>query len=112
MLDEAVRSAECAGILTGLYRAHLLMENGRQRLGMALEYHPEHGTPEEVIEIVYPRVIRALGRVQPEFYDDWTSIYQTWDDDPAKRILKLDLVPWPRMSRTLEQGIKSRGIRK
>ena len=71
------------------------MENGRQRLGISLEYHPEHGTPEEVIEIVYPRLIRALGRVQPEFHDDWTTIYQTWDDDPAKRILKLDLVPWP-----------------
>jgi phenylacetate-CoA ligase len=112
MLDEAVRSAECAGILTGLYRAHLLMENGRQRLGMTLEYRPEHGTPEEVIEIVYPRLIRALGRVQPEFHDDWTSIYHTWDGDPAKRILKLDLVPWPEMSRTLEHGIKSRGIRK
>jgi len=65
-----------------------------------------------VTEIVYPRLIRVLGRVQPEFHDDWTSIYQTWDDDPAKRILKLDLVPWPGMSQTLEHGIKSRGIRK
>ena len=112
MLDEAVRSPECTGILTGLYRAHLLMEDGRQRLGMALEYHPEQGTPEEVIELLYPRLIRALGRVQPEFHDDWTSIYQTWDDDPEKRILKLDLVPWPGMSHTLEHETKARGIRK
>jgi hypothetical protein len=111
MLDEAVRSPECSGILTGLYWAHLLVENGRQRLGMTLEYHPEHGTPEEVIEIVYPQLIHALGRAQPEFHDDWTSIYQTWDGDPARRILKLDLVPWPRMSRTLEHETKSRGIR-
>ena len=79
---------------------------------MALEYHPEQGTPKEVTEIVYPRLIRALGRVQPEFQDDWTSIYQTWDRDPAKRILKLDLVPWPGMSRTLEHETKARGIRK
>jgi phenylacetate-CoA ligase len=81
------------------------------RRGMTLEYRPEHGTPQQVTEIVYPRLIRALGRVQPEFHDDWKSIYDTWDGDPEKRILKLDLVPWPEMSCTLEHEIKSRGIR-
>ena len=112
MLDEAVRSPECAGILTGLYPAHLLMENGRQRLGMVLEYRKEHGSPEEVVEVVYPRLVRALGRAQPEFHDDWMSIYQTWDGDPANRILKLNLVPWPGMSNALEHAIKSRGVQK
>jgi hypothetical protein len=53
-----------------------------------------------------------LGRAQPEFHDDWTSIYQTWDGDPANRILKLDLVPWPGMSNALEHAIKSRGVQK
>jgi len=67
MLDEAVRPAECAGILTGLYRAHLLVENGLQRLAMTLEYHPEHGTPDEVIEIVYPRIFAPLAACSPNF---------------------------------------------
>jgi phenylacetate-CoA ligase len=111
MLDEAVRSSECSGILTGLYRAHVLMEKGRQRLGMTVEYRPEHGTPDDAAEIVYPRLICALGRAQPEFKDDWASIYQWWDTDPEKRILKLNLVPWPEMSRSLEHEIKARGVR-
>ena len=87
------------------------MEKGRQRFGMTLEYRPEHGTPNHAAEIVYPLLISALGRAQPEFKDDWASIYQRWDADPEKRILKLNLIPWPEMSRSLEHEIKARGIR-
>jgi len=110
MFDEAVRTYDLAHVLTGAYQARLLLENGRQRLGLTLEYHPEQGTPEEVIEAIYPKLIQALGRVQPEFQDDWASIYRTWDGDPDQRILKLDLMPWPEMSRGLESKIKQRGV--
>jgi phenylacetate-CoA ligase len=110
MFDEAVRTHDLVHALTGAYQARLLLENGRQRLGLTLEYHPEQGTPGEVIEAIYPKLIQALGRVQPEFQDDWSSVYRTWDGVPEQRILKLDLVPWPEMSRGLESKIKQRGI--
>jgi phenylacetate-CoA ligase len=110
MLDEAVRCPDLAHALTGAYQARLLLENGRQRLGLKLEYPVGQGTPEHVVEAIYPKLIDALGRVQPEFKEDWASIYRTWDSDPEQRILKLELVPWPEMSRGLERKIKQRGI--
>ncbi len=110
MFDEAVRCQELAHALTGAFQARLLLENGRQRLGLRLEYRAEQGTPEQVVESIYPSLIHVLGRVQPEFKDDWASIYRTWDNDPERRILKLELVPWPEMSRGLESKIKQRGI--
>jgi phenylacetate-CoA ligase len=110
MFDTAVRSADLATFLTGPYQARLLLENGRQRLALSLEYHAQKGTREEVVETIYPKLIEALGRVQPEFKDDWASIYRTWDHNPAQRILQLELVPWPEMSRGLETRIKQRGI--
>ena len=110
MFDQAVRVSEVASLLTGAYQARLLLEDGRQRLGLKLEYHANQGNREAVTETLYPLLIQALGKIQPEFRDDWTSIYRTWDDDPAQRILKLELVPWPEMSQGLENKIKQRGI--
>jgi phenylacetate-CoA ligase len=110
MFDQAVRAPELAPFLTGTYQASLLLEDGRQKLGLKLEYRAEQGNAANVIDAVYPRLVHALGQVQPEFRDDWASIYKTWDSDPAQRILKLELVPWPEMSRGLEGKIKQRGI--
>jgi phenylacetate-CoA ligase len=110
MLDQAVRGAELAPFLTGAYQARLLLEEGRQRLGLTLEYRVEAGAAADIVETIYPRLVHALGQVQPEFRDDWASIYRTWDNDPARRILKLHLVAWPGMSRGLEDKIKQRGI--
>jgi len=110
MFDEAVRAPELSQTLTGAYQARLLLEDGRQRLGLTLEYHAAAGVPEDVVERLYPALIASLGRVQPEFQDDWTSIYHRWDHDPAQRILKLELAAWPSLSGDLENKIKRRGI--
>ena len=110
MFDQAVRSPELSPFLTGAYQARLLHEEGRQRLGLTLEYRAEQGATADLAGAIYPRLVQALGQAQPEFRDDWASIYRTWDNDPARRILKLDLVPWPEMSRGLEGKIKQRGI--
>ena len=59
--------------------------------------------------IASPHELARL-RAQPEFLDDWTNIYRRWDDDPARRILKLDLAPWPTMSGTSENRIKQHSI--
>ncbi len=110
MLDATIHSPELADFLTGAYQARLLIENGRQRLGLTLEFRPEAGSPESIAESIYPLLFQPLGRVQPEFKDDWSSIYRTWDDEPKKRIFKLELAPWPELSRSLENKIKQRGI--
>ena len=110
MLDEAVRSEDLADTLTGVYQARVVTEDGRQRLSIRLETQKQPGKPAEALDAIYPRLVQAIGRAQPEFLDDWTNIYRRWDDDPARRILKLDLVPWPAMSDAADDRIKQHSI--
>ena len=112
MLDAAVRAPALAGWLTGNHRAETVLEDGRQRLAFTLETRPEVGVAEEAntatLETVYPLLVAALGEVQPEFLDDWRSVYQRWDADPARRILRITLVAWPALA--AGSAIKQRGI--
>lgn len=110
MLDDAMRSPELTNTLTGRYQAQVIVENGRQRLKLAVEHKPTDTAADQLDQIVYPRLIRAIGRAQPEFLDDWINIYRNWDNDFDQRILKLDLVAWPAMSQSLEHGIKQHSI--
>lgn len=109
MLDAAVRSPGLAAWLTGNYRARVTQEGGRQRLEFTLECRAANVPPEEVADAVYPLLVDALGRVQPEFKDDWQNIYRRWDDDPALRILALKPVAWPALAE--DRRIKQRGVR-
>jgi phenylacetate-CoA ligase len=110
MLDHAIRSADLQSDLTGIYRASVIIEDGRQRLEIIAESPHDPAATPGLIDSIYQRLIVALGRVQPEFHDDWTSIYHQWDTDPSRRILKLTLLPWPALSSTGEKTIKQRGI--
>lgn len=109
MLDAAIHDPALTPWLTGAYRARMTLCQGRQRLELTLECRS--GTPADAasMESAYPILVAALGRVQPEFLDDWQSIYRRWDADPDLRILDLRPVAWPALS---ESGaIKQRGIR-
>jgi len=110
MLDEAVKCYELQGILTGLYRASITYEEDRQYLQLNLEIRQSVVADEATIEQIYKFLMQNLGRVQPEFLDDWKNIYSVWDSDPTKRILKLNLLPWPSLSQATETTIKQRGI--
>jgi phenylacetate-CoA ligase len=110
MLDDAVRSVELPDMLTGVYEASVVTEQGRQRIYIRLETHKRNNTGPDAVALIYPRLVRAIGRAQPEFLDDWTSIYHKWDNDPDRRILKLELVPWPALSEGLRDRIKQRSI--
>lgn len=105
MLDHALRSPELQDVLTGAYKARTILERGRQRLEIVAE---THGGPRSA-DSIYDGVIAALGRAQPEFLDDWNSIYRQWDADRDRRILKLILVPWPELSGS-DSGVKHRGV--
>ena len=52
---------------------------------------------------------RAIA-LQPEFADDWTNVYQRWDSDAARRILRITFTTWPALSQRPEGVIKNRGI--
>lgn len=108
MLDAAVRAPELAEWLTGNYRARIILENGRQRLEFTLECQAGVSVDRAAI---YPGLVAALGRAQPEFKDDWEKIYRRWDDEPALSILELKPVAWPALAE--EAGrIKQRGIQR
>lgn len=111
MLDAAVRCRELEPYLTGVYRAAIDYDGDRQRLALELEFGQGRTLSPGEVDEVYGLLVRALGRVQPEFLDDWRNVYQIWDNDPAKRILDLRCSQWPALSDMLAKGIKHRGIR-
>lgn len=112
MLDAAVRDEALSPYLTGLYRARLAEEDGRQVLRFDLELRAEVTPDGPTADTLYARLVQALGRQQPEFLDDWRNVYSAWDADPKRRILQLDLMPWPALSQTLGTSAKQRGIQK
>lgn len=112
MLDAAVRDEALAPYLTGIYRARIAEEDGRQILRFDLELRAGTVSDSGTADAVYARLVQALGRQQPEFLDDWRNVYSAWDADPKRRILQFDLAPWPTLSRTIEASVKQRGIRK
>lgn len=110
MLDEAVKCEELQDILTGLYRAQILYEENQQYLEFDLEVRQGVTSNEVVSDRVYHSLVKILGRVQPEFLDDWNRVFSAWDNNPSKRILRLNLLPWPALSQATEKAIKQRGI--
>jgi phenylacetate-CoA ligase len=108
MLDNAIHAPELKEFLSGNYRAQSIQQDNRQRLELTLEYKDPAADTHELSERIYPRLISAIGRAQPEFLQDWENIYKRWDNDPDKRILKLKMVSWPQLSQT--NSIKQRGI--
>ena len=110
MLDEAVRCSELQELLTGLYRAAVVFEGGRQSLELIVEFRDGVAVNRDALNRTYHGLVAALGRVQTEFREDWQNIYRQWDDDPSQRILRLRGVSWPELSRQTETGIKQRGI--
>jgi phenylacetate-CoA ligase len=111
MLDAAVRAPELESVLTGAYEARIEYENDRQFLSFEVELKP--GVVEEagLDRQVYDTLVSALGRVQPEFLDDWQNMYRLWDDSPRQRILRVNYHAWPALSKSTEMAPKQRGIR-
>ena len=110
MLDAAVKCQELNKILTGLYHAQIIYEENRQYLAFDLEIRQGIEPDKAMIDRVYHSLVQMLGKVQPEFLDDWQNIYSAWDKEPTKRILRLNLLPWPALSQATETSIKQRGI--
>ena len=111
MLEATIRNTELEAILTGAYEARIVYENDRQFLQFDLEVQPGLAPDEAIDRRVYDSLVAALGRVQPEFLDDWRNMYQLWDSDPLQRILRVNYHLWPALSKTVESQPKQRGIR-
>ena len=111
MLDAAIRNTELDSILTGAYEARIVYENDRQFLKFELEMKPDLVLDDVLDRRVYASLVAALGRVQPEFLDDWRNMYQLWDADPLQRILRVNYHHWPALSKSVELQPKQRGIR-
>lgn len=110
VLDEAVKSEELQEILTGLYRARIVYEEDKQYLALDLEIQPHVECNAVTMDQIYYSLVQNLGRLEPRFLDMWKNVYSAWDNNPKKRILQLNLVPWPNLSQTTETTIKQRGI--
>ena len=111
MLDAAVRCEAVAHLLSGMYKARILHEGDRQYLELDLELRSGESAEGGMLDTLYSSLILALGREQPEFFDDWQNVYSMWDSDPDRRILRLHCLPWPSLSERTEKQIKHRGTR-
>lgn len=110
MLDAACSALAADSPCTGAYAASIVFDGTRQRLALTLEVRgPELPSHQQDAEI-YGALVQSLSRVQPEFADDWHSVYRRWDADPVARILRLEYVAWPAISRRPDGQIKARGI--
>src|SRR5262249_35452120 len=110
MLDEAMKASDPALGLTGRYKAELRYDQGRQRLALKIERRAAAQPDAPTDRVIYNELVRTLGRVQPEFMDDWRNVYQRWDDDPKLRILQLEYVAWPELSQLEPERIKHSGL--
>ena len=110
MLDNAIRCRELEPHLTGIYQARIDYDGDRQRLVLELELRQGAVLFDEQAGDIYGLLVQSLGRVQPEFLDDWRNVYHVWDNEPGKRILDLRCFHWPALSSRLDKGIKHRGI--
>ena len=112
MLDEVVKSKDMESQFTGVYQAAIIYERERQFLSLELETRESVALDAAGLDRVYARLVRDLGRVQPEFQSDWQNIYRQWDADPERRILRLKTTAWPHLSQRQETDIKKKGILK
>ena len=110
MLDAAVRSPELESQLTGAYQARIGYENDRQFVEFKLELKTGIDESDFLDRHVYQVLVREISRLQPEFLDDWRNMYQLWDSDPQRRILRLSFHPWPALSKSVESQPKQQGI--
>jgi len=110
ILDAVVKCEELNDILTGLYRAQIIYEEDRQYLAFDLEIQQSLTPDETMIDRVYYSFMKSLGEFQPIFLNYWKNIYSAWDNDPTKRILRLNFIPYPGLSQATEKTIKQRGI--
>ncbi|NEQ43505.1 MAG: hypothetical protein F6K00_08070 [Leptolyngbya sp. SIOISBB] len=110
MLDEAVRSEELNQVLTGFYCAKVHYEAGRQYLFLDLEVLKGVDLDKDKFDQIYDSLVEALGRLQPSFREEHKSIHSASDAAPSKRILRLNFLPWPKLSQSAEDNIKQRGI--
>jgi phenylacetate-CoA ligase len=110
MLDEAVRCPELSDLVTGTYRASLIVEQERPILAMDLQFRQGVLPDAAALHRAYHGLIQALGRVQPEFASDWQNLYRNWDDDPSRRVLRLRGLAWPALSEDAGERIKQRSL--
>lgn len=110
MLDEAVKNEELNDILAGLYRAKIIYEENQQYLSFDLETRQGIALDQEKIDRVYYSLVKTLGRLEPYFLEAYKNLYSIWDNDPTKRIFRLNFLSYPSLSQTTETSIKQRGI--
>lgn len=110
MLDAAVKSEELKNLLTGIYRAQIFYESDRQYLKFDLELQVGIEIDTTKDNLIYHSLLRTLGQLEPSFLGIWKNVYSAWDNDPEKRVIRLNFLPWPSLSQSTEKAIKQRGI--
>ena len=110
MLDEVMHCSQLKALITGEYKARITYYNYRQFLELDIELQRGILNSDETENNIYKEIVNSLGRVQPEFLEDWKNIYSAWDNEKSKRVLRINLKNWPSLSNSAETRIKSRGI--
>jgi phenylacetate-CoA ligase len=110
MLDAVIKCEDLHDILTGLYQAKIVYQNEIQHLHFTLEVREGILLDEDNYKNVYNYLIANLCQRAPSFLMAWNNFYKYGENNQNQRILQLNFVPWPTLSKATETSIKQRGI--
>jgi len=110
MLNATVKCLPLQTLLSGVYQARILYEQGRQYLALDIELQKGATISPAIDAHIYSTLVDELGKAQPEFADDWQHIYSNWDKDVQSRVLRIQYHKWPKLSEALSGNIKQAGI--
>ncbi|MEI6188763.1 MAG: hypothetical protein WCP46_09810, partial [Alphaproteobacteria bacterium] len=112
ILDHVTNSKLLSKFLTGHYKASVEYdEHDHQYLSLLLEIKPSIYNSPDLSNLLYSKIIEGLCELQHEFKTDYEEIYKKFDNDPTKKILRIEICKWPFLSKELLKKTKRRRIK-
>ncbi len=98
MLVAAMEHPAIHRVASGIFQARVVEAEGRQRLRWEIELREGVAATPTLEDELYGILVRELGRLQPEFADDYDKVYRRLEMNRADRIFQIHLHPWPALS--------------
>ncbi len=98
MLVGAMEHPDVRRAASGIFHARVIEAGERQRLRWDIELREGVAATPGLEDEVYAILVRELGRLQPEFADDYANVYRRLEAERADRIFEIHLHPWPALS--------------
>ncbi len=109
-IDQTLFCKELTSFLTGVWTAKIDNKDGINYMKLDLETHPNITLNPEINETIYHVIVDRFCLIKEDFKEGWQKFYSVTDKIPEKRIIRLNLLPYPSLSKEEEKQIKHKGI--